>query len=308
MKPVWRGLLYVPKAIVCGIAFMVGQMFGGAVTGALGLPPPVMPQGVDLKQMATVSTIASPLFGLLIGPLAAGLGVGFVARWLVLSLFIWVAYGVNTGLEAQIFTSFGTWYSIAAMSVLPALLLGLVLALLFRPCCQVGPFGARARRFFAARRAGAWAWRLAAAVLAFPVIYFVFGLMVTPFVVSYYQSGAAGLHLPATGVLLGVLLLRSTLFMLCALPVLIAWAGHRGRLVIALGMALWVTVGLFGMVVASWMPQAIRGPHAIEIGADSFAHAAALVLLLVPGGLTAEPAHEAQARPEAGATAGGANG
>jgi len=282
----------VLKAIGCGVAFMVGQMFGGAVFGALRLPLPSMPPGMDVKSMGGHSAMASPLFGLLAGPLAAGLGVGFVARWLALSLFVWVAYGLNTGLEAQIFTSSGPWYSLAIMAVLPGLLLGLALALVFRPCCPVGPFGGRARQFFAARGAGQWAWRLAAAVLAFPVIYFVFGMMVAPFVVPYYQQHAAGLRIPAVGVLIPVLLLRSTLYLLCTLPMLIAWCGSRGRLIVALGLALWVTVGLFGMVVASWMPQAIRLPHALEIGADSFAHAAALVLLLAPKAAAAAPAGE----------------
>jgi hypothetical protein len=292
MRDLWRLVLYVLKAIVCGVAFMVGQMFGGAVLGVLRLPIPTMPAGADVKTMGERGLMASPLLGLLAGPLAAGLGVGFVARWLALSFFGWVAYGLNNAIEAQIFTSVGPWYTTAVMGVLPCLLLGLALAGLFRPAVPAEGFGARARRFFAARGAGQWAWRLAAAVLAFPVIYFIFGMMVTPFVMSYYREHAAGLRVPSLGVLLPVLLLRSSLFVLCTLPVLIAWAGGRGRLILALGLALWVVVGLYAMCVASWMPQAIRLPHALEIGADSFAHAAALVLLLVPKSAGAAPAGE----------------
>jgi hypothetical protein len=282
MRQLGWAVLYAVKAVVCGVAFLVGQMFGGAVLAALRLKMPALPPGTDVKEMGQAAAMASPLLGLLLGPLAAGMGVGLLARWLVLSLFIWVAYGLNNALEASIFTGMGPWYTLAVMNLLPCLLLAAALALLFRPAGEVASFGARARSFFAARGAGSWAWRLAAAVVAFPVIYFIFGAIVAPFVVPYYQQHAGGLTLPGFGTLIPVLFLRSALFLICVLPVLIAWKGGRGRLFVALGFGLWVAVGLFAMVIASWMPGAIRLPHALEIGADSFAHAAALVLLLVP--------------------------
>jgi hypothetical protein len=41
-------------------------------------------------------------------------------------------------------------------------------------------------------------------------------------------------------------------------------------------------VGLSGLVSVPWMPSEMRIGHGLEITADSFAHAAALVWLLVP--------------------------
>jgi hypothetical protein len=41
-------------------------------------------------------------------------------------------------------------------------------------------------------------------------------------------------------------------------------------------------VGLFGLLQGSFLPMTLRIAHSLEIGADSFAYAASLVLLLAP--------------------------
>ena len=91
-----------------------------------------------------------------------------------------------------------------------------------------------------------------------------------------------GLTVPSVGVILGTQGLRSALFLGAALPVLILWEGSRRGLALTLGLALAVLVGLSGMVAAAWLPLEMRIGHGLEITADSFAHAAALVWLLVP--------------------------
>ena len=132
----------------------------------------------------------------------------------------------------------------------------------------------------------AWLLLIPAAILAFPLVYFIFGAMVAPIVVPTYRAGIAGLVLPPLSIILSVQLVRSTLFLFASLPFLILWKGKRGSLIFSLGLTHWFTVGLFGLLQAHQFSRTLRIAHSLEIGADSFAYAALLVLLLSPRPVT----------------------
>jgi hypothetical protein len=167
-------------------------------------------------------------------------------------------------------------------SILPCLLFAAVTALLFRPAVQGASFRASASRFFSGHSTGQWAWRLGAAVCAFPLIYLAFGMMVSPIVVSYYRQARFGLTLPGGGVIVLVQFLRSSLFLLASLPLLMAWSGSRCRLSVTLGLTFYVLVGLFSMIQSYWLAPALQIAHNLEIFADSMVYALALTLLLAP--------------------------
>jgi hypothetical protein len=117
--------------------------------------------------------------------------------------------------------------------------------------------------------------------LAFPLVYFVFGMMIAPIVVPHYNAGIAGLRIPPIDVVFRTQLLRSLLFLLSALPIIRLWRRSRAQLILALGLAFTATVGLYGLLQASWLPMVLRITHSLEITADSFAYAAVLTLLFV---------------------------
>jgi hypothetical protein len=129
---------------------------------------------------------------------------------------------------------------------------------------------------------GQWLWRVAAAWLSFPLIYFLFGLCVAPLVIPIYQAGVAGLHIPPLDVIMRTQLLRSALFLASSLPVILLWTGSRRRLILALGWAHTAMVGLYGLSQASFMPPVLRVLHSLEIAADSFVYALVLVWLFFP--------------------------
>ncbi len=276
-------LMTIIKLLLGGLAFFIGSMMGGMAAGLLGIPTPAMPANTDSARLAQ----SLPLVGLLMAAVLAYLskrcGVGFFPRWMILGLFSWTVYGLNNYLEARFFspdaaTSFVLLYNLVACFICSA-----AVAWLFKPTPPVEASGSKMRVFFAARPAGSWAWRLLGALAAFPIAYFVFGLLVSPFVVSYYQQQYAGLALPGTGVMLGLATVRSLLFLLCILPLFIAWKGSRLALFVALSGALFLLVGGLNMLQAIWLPGILRAAHSLEILADSIAHAAALVFLLAPG-------------------------
>jgi len=92
------------------------------------------------------------------------------------------------------------------------------------------------------------------------------------------------LTLPGGRVIVLVQFLRSSLFLLAALPLLMAWSGSRRRLSVTLGLAFYVLVGLFSMIQSYWLAPALQIAHNLEIFADSLVYALALTLLLVPHG------------------------
>ncbi len=277
---------YLWRLPLCAVAYVVGAMAGGALVSALGLPLPEVPEQANGETMGQYLVVGSLVLAVGLAPLARRMQGAYWVRWLALAALCYVCLGVNTPIEAAIFTNIGGMMTIPIFSLWPCLLFGAVMALLFKPAEAGDPILDNARRFFGGRSAGQWAWRLAVAVCAFPVIYWTFGSMVAPFVIEYYRQGQFGLALPHGGAIIAVQLLRSTLFLVAALPILMAWSGSRLRLTLALGLAFYVLAGLFGLIQSSWLAPTLLVLHNIEIFADSMVYALVLVLLLMPGDAT----------------------
>jgi len=260
------------KILLSTVVLAMATMLAGAIASALPLsPPPSLP--------GTSPSFPSMLFGslvLVVGvvPIASGLGGRFATRWLALGLMLYVATGVNTVIELIIFGTQG----------------GQRYLLVFYFLCFVATAAALAWQYDLQQSApslprlgtGQWLWRVAVAWLSFPVIYFLFGLCVAPFVIPIYQAGVAGLHIPPLDVIMRTQLLRSFLFLASSLPVILLWTGSRRHLILALGWAHTAMVGLYGLSQASFMPPVLRVLHSLEIAADSFVYAFILVWLFFP--------------------------
>ncbi|UCD49997.1 MAG: hypothetical protein JSW27_21010 [Phycisphaerales bacterium] len=269
---------------VCSLTYVVGTMIGGAVVSALGMQLPQIPEQADERTMGMCLMIGSLALAAGIAPLAKGLQGSFRRRWLILTGLCYVCLGINTPIEAAIFTNLGGMSAMAVFSIIPCGLLAAVVALLFHPSGQATAVVPPPRRFVPGHGSGRWAWRLTAAVCAFPVIYWVFGMMVGPFVLDYYRAGDFGLTLPGVGTIILVQLLRSALFLAAALPVLMYSSGSRLALAWKLGLAFYVLVGLFGMIQSYWLAPILRALHNVEILADSMVYALTLSWLFAGAG------------------------
>lgn len=270
------------KLVLASLAAFAGTILGGVAAGVLGIPTPEIPPGTEPGALLLAALLTGFLLAALLAFISRRLSGGFLTRWLVLFLFTWVVYGLNNYLEASIFTAFaGASAYNAVTSLFSTLLVTLLLTWLFPPAERGRPFVERARAFFAARPAGQWSWRLLLALLSFPAAYLVFGSLVAPYVIEYYRQQVGGMALPGWDQILPVLAVRSLLFLLACLPALIAWQRSRLSLFLTLGTALFLLVGGLNLLGAYWLPVALRLPHGLEILADSFVHAAALVFLLV---------------------------
>jgi hypothetical protein len=287
-------LSYAWKTAACAVAYMGGSMLGGALATALGVTLPSMP-GTEPARLALFAFLASLTLGVSLGPLASGLSSRYFSRFAALALLAYVCLGLNTALETAIFTTIGGAGGLVLIFLPSTLACAAVAAALFRPAAPTETSAALCSRFKGQFDTQSWAWRLAVAVVAFPVVYLAFGMLVGPFVVDAYRNQAHGLTLPGWGQIIPTQFLRSTLFLVASLPVIALWGGSRRRLALSLGLANFTFVGLFGMLQAFWLPTAMRLVHGAEIAADSFVYAILLVWLL------ARPVHGREPGPVAAA-------
>lgn len=265
---------------LCALVYVVATAITGATFTALGLPLPQVLELADASVMALLLFVASGALTAGLIPLTRRLQGPYWLRWLTLALLCYICLGVTSALEGAIFTSMDM-SAVPAFFLLPCLLFAAVVAMLFKPVTSGDSLAASVRRFFRGRSAGQWAWRLAAAIGAFPVVYWIFGLMVAPFVMKYYQQGQFALAIPSPAVIVATQFARSVLFLAAALPILMMWSGSRRGLIAALGLAFYVSVGLFGMIQSHWLAPTLQILHNTEMLADSMVYAWALAALLV---------------------------
>ncbi len=268
----------IGRILLAAIAYVVGLVLSGMITAMMHLPTASLPPGTTQAQLLRNMLLAAPLLTAALLPLASGLKGKWHKRSISLAFLLFIALGLNTIIEARVFTGMiSNPVTMALHYVLPALLVAMVLTW---PAAETQSAPMTSVSFTPA----AWTWRLIVAWLAFPVIYFIFGMSITPIIMPYYKAGIAGLKIPSAQVVVATQLVRSALFLLASLPLLTLWRKSRGGLMVAMGLAHAVTVGVFALVQASWLPSVLRVTHTVEITADSFVYAIVLVLLFVPKG------------------------
>ncbi len=277
-------LVNLGKLLLCALAHEVGIVIGGMLATVLKLPVPTNLPGADMHQIAVNMLLVTPLFALALAVIGRGLGGSLLTRMSILSFFMWISYTVNTQLEASIVSTYASGVAFSIVSgALPALFCGAAVAFLFAPERKAEELSAVMKQFFARRTVASWSWRLPAAAVVFMPIYFGFGLLVLPFTGEYYRQNMFGLVAPTIGQLLPILFIRSVLFLLACLPILIVWRESGRSLYWRLGLSLFMLVGFNIMLIATWLPVYVRFPHTLEILADEFVYAGALLLVLLPG-------------------------
>ena len=264
------------RIAICWVAFAAALLLSGVISGILHLPAAPMPGNTPPQTMFLAQLVAGLVLVVGIFPLARGLAASAPLRAVAVGSFILLALGVNGMIEAKMFTHFldNGIASASVFYVVLAALLGAAFGWSFG--AQQQPVGLPHRSWLA------WTPRVAAVWLAWPVIYFFFGACVSPIVVPYYNAGIAGLRIPPLSVILSVQLVRSVIFLAASLPFIALWKGSRRGLWLTLGLAHAFTVGVYGLVGATFLPMVLRVSHSVEIAGDSFAYAGLLVLLFAP--------------------------
>ncbi len=256
-------------------AYFLGQAIAWPLVGSTSLKPPNVPPADGPATTAAWFAASTLLIAFAVLPIAFWIHGRRLARWAILAAVIYCLHTAGTAIELTVFTRFEGQAYLAVAGILPALACGLLTSRLNHSNSE---FRSNLRND------GSLAWRLAVCWLAYPFVYFLFGSLIIPFVLDDYMDESSMLVIPPPAVLLGVLGIRSIIFLLPSIAVIERWQGSRVRLWLSLGWAHAALVGLAGLL----MPNAVLSPalrlvHAVEITASSFAYSGILVLILFAG-------------------------
>jgi len=263
--------------------------FGGLVWDQLldlsGFPAAPLPPGAVTEWIPPLRVAAALCLGFGVAPLALRLRGSRIQRWAALSLFLFVTVALNTNIEVLVFSTLFAAGGFAAALIRASVPL-VAAAAVFAAARQ--PDGMRLQpRLTPLRLLVAW--------MSFPVIYLVFGMAAGPVVIRYYENGGMGwLLLPAMTTVLQTQLVRSAIYLISVIPVLMLLAGERKPALAALAAALFSAIGLFGLVQSTWFPLPMLTAHTVEILGDCATYAIALFWLLLPV-RKANAAHSVQA-------------
>lgn len=139
----------------------------------------------------------------------------------------------------------------------------------------------RSRRMLAKRSTAQWIIRIVASSPIYFLIYFGFGMAVSPFVYQYYQDPSLGLNIPPFSLMIPLELLRGLIFTLALIPLITAIGTGRNYIFIATSMMLFIPGSLIPMIEAP-LPIQIIPFHIVELLADSLVFGYALTLLFAP--------------------------
>jgi hypothetical protein len=269
---------YLWKTPLCGIAYFIGMAIGGGLLPAFGLQAPDIPAGTDANTIALWFFLGSIFLALPLSILSRNLQVKSVSRWLILFALTWGVGGIGMVLESYFFMETGSVSSIESTIftllnfMFPSLTITGMVIWLFPP--KVG-----SRRTRIQMPVYEWAWKIAVALVSYPLVYFVFGLLVEPFVMEYYTAGTYELVLPTWGQMIPLQLTRSLLFLLVCLPVIQRWNGTSKGLWVNLSTAFFLLTAFMAVITSYWFPWNLRFFHGLELMVDAATYIGILVLL-----------------------------
>jgi hypothetical protein len=219
---------------------------------------------------------------------------GFLA-WLVpkirlslwsLTLLVWlnllVVEFLNNYVEAYFFTNMYSNAAVLAQSVVSALISSVITATtaVLLLGCGISGIAASLKEYLSTRASSSWILRIGIGSVAYLPIYFFFGILITPFILPYYNDPSYGLRIPSFAVIIPVEFFRGFVYTLVLLPLLATIVGGRTTKSVALAAMLYIPGGLIALLGNPSIPAPIIPFHALEILADSIVYGFVLSRIL----------------------------
>ena len=276
-------LSYFWKLPLCGAAFFGGMALSGALLPLSGLQTPGMPQGADADIVAIYYLMGSIFLAITLSFLSKNLAMHGLPRWGLLAGLAWTVGVAGMVLESAFFMNTGAVSSAGAVFftllnfVLPSIMFAGAVSWLF-PSDTLKP---PTRPQFSLKT---WIWKVVLALLAYPVVYILFGLIVQPAVSCYYTAELFELSLPTWGQLVPLQIARSALFLAVCLPVIRNWGHTKRALWLSFGGAFFSLTAFMAVITSYWFPWQLRLFHGLELLASAYVYAGILVRLFIPAG------------------------
>jgi hypothetical protein len=266
---------------------VAGTILHGLIAGAVE-------GSVDLQVTSFAAAIAlGTLLALIARSQPGSLHLKFATQFVLL----FAVLGVNTGIELYFFSNLSVAgaYRFLAFSALFSAVVALLSCSLFGysrgergtpNAYEEGEGGIldEWRRYLRVRRSGGWVWRAFAGMCAYMVLYLMVGAVAFQYTGPYYTDPSYGLGLtvPAMSIVVSVQVFRSLVFVLALWPLLASVNLGRLKTSALGGAALFVTGGLFPLLLNSEWPGPLRLYHTVEILFQNAPGGFAIVWLIWP--------------------------
>jgi len=267
--------LSIGKGFLCSLFLIIGMVIGGIFSAIFGLKQPTMPESINTTLTILLMIPAGILIAITLGELFKKLNQSFFERLFCLFLFNYIIYYFLQVLEQIIFTTMMNFEYGIISGIFPSFFLSLAVSRLWKPKKGDKKITIEIRRFFARRKTLDWTWRLTVAWIAYVPLYYIVGMVISPWVLPYYtnQNVELGLVLPDMNIMIGMQFIRGAFYLLSALFIIILWKHSKRSLELWLGFAFFIQIAAIPLIVGYWLPIGLRIPHAIELCIDSFVQA-----------------------------------
>lgn len=274
------------KGLVASILWDIAVVIGQLLPGLFGIPVPAAPEGLNAGYVLLLYVLGGIPLSIVLGEMFVRLRQPFWERTLSIFVFHYLVYGLAQVTEQIIFTPGMSLAFGAVANVLPAVVMALVVAWLWKPTDTSNTFAEAFRGRLGQRGLSDWTWRTVTAWLIYLPIYYLVGRAISPLVAAYYTDAEAQLSLvlPDVQTMVDMQFIRGALFVFAVFPIVVLWRHSVSSLWKWLGLAILVQLAVVPMIVGYWLPFAVRLPHAFELSIDSFAQAYIYTQLLYIAG------------------------
>ncbi len=242
--------------------------------------------GIASIESVVSSIVSGALLAMVLSFVFSRLSYGRPTRIVMAWFSLFIIQSLSNLVEAVFFTT-----SIPTATIfMAALVFGLITTLpeailagmLFTPTERDGSFRADLRSYFGKRTLSSWSGRVALVSIVYFPIYYTFGSIISPWILSYYDnpSQAFGLTIPPLGVMIPLQFLRGFLYIVALLPIIVNLKVSIRTMILSVGGLIFIAGAFVPFIAYSTLPTFLRVVHGLEILADSIIYGAALVYVL----------------------------
>jgi hypothetical protein len=266
------------------IKSILGFLVFGAVYTMLVVLEHIV-EGIEISNLAIgISFLGGLIFACFLAWMVPKIKVRKLDFLLVVWLTLFIVQFANNIIEGFFFTTIYSSTFRILTSLLVCLvntyLVSLVAMFLFYQKSE-NKFSSIFSDFFKQRKYTSWLWRIIVSSLAYFPIYFLFGLIVSPFVIPYY-TGSSSLSIPSFTIITPLEFLRGFIYTISLLP-LISLVKTNGRsLFVMLAAMLYIPGAFLSLIIGGFsnLPAAILPFHLLEILGDSIVYGYVMAYLL----------------------------
>lgn len=242
--------------------------------------------GVASIESVIASIISGVLLSIVLGFIFSNLSYGRRARIGVAWLSLFVIQYFSNFVEAVFFTT-----AIPdALTFIAASITGLIISfleatltgLLFGSGTTNDSLNMNLAKYFDNGSSTDWAQRIIVSSLVYFPIYYIFGSIIAPMVLRYYNDPTQGLGLvvPSLGVIVPLEFLRGFLYVVALIPIIASLKVSSRTMFLCLTSFIFIVGSFVPFIAYSTLPAFLRLVHGAEILVDSIAYGAVLTYLL----------------------------